>query len=152
MMLKTFYLHGFVKWTKFTITICSLISFLTLQLNEFSQSEIKQNYLQFKKWTEIIFSSKNELQLLIRKKWVYSVCLGALHSPPQFSIQIRYLFCSAWFSFLLEFTTQEKKANQELYLNEAVLQRCNLPFLSLGTFEKKLKKLWILSKIWKWRI
>ena len=49
-------------------------------------------------------------------------------SPLQSPVQIRYLFSSAWFSFLLEFAMQEKKANQQLYLNLAVLQRCNIRF------------------------
>ena len=53
--------------------------------------------------------------------------LGVLYSPLQSAVQIKYLFSSAWFSFLLKFATQEKKANQQLHLNEAVLQRCNIP-------------------------
>ena len=40
---------------------------------------------------------------------MYSVCLGVLCSPPQSAVQIKYLFSSAWLSFLQEFTTQEKK-------------------------------------------
>ena len=40
------------------LTICPFISFLSLQLNEFPQSEIKQNYLQFKTFITAIADKK----------------------------------------------------------------------------------------------
>ena len=44
------------------------------------------------------------------------MCLGVLRSPPQSDAEMKYLFSSAWLSFLQEFTTQ-KKAYQQIYLN-----------------------------------
>ena len=40
------------------LTVCPFISFLSLQLNEFPQSEIKQNYLQFKTFITAIADKK----------------------------------------------------------------------------------------------
>ena len=57
MMLKMFYLYGFVRWTNYiwwaidNNYICSFISFLSLQLNEFLQPEIKQTLSSFQKIT-----------------------------------------------------------------------------------------------------
>ena len=47
---------------------------------------------------------------------------------------------------------REKKANQQLYVNWVVLERCNLTFLVSRTFETIFRKLSILPKIWKWRL
>ena len=70
MILKIFYLYGFVRWTKciwwlYNLTICSFINFLSLQLNDILQSEIKQNYLQFKKITFITAIADNKIMCII---------------------------------------------------------------------------------------
>ena len=50
-----------------------------------------------------------------KKNKVYSVCLGVLRAPFQSAVQIKYLFSSAWLSFLQEFTTQEKSLSTIIF-------------------------------------
>ena len=93
------------------ITTCSFINFLSLELNEFLKSEIKQKLSPLQKITCITGIS--------HKKIINVFCVpGGIVRPTyyQSTVQIKYLVLSAWLSFLLEFTKQEKKTNQQLYL------------------------------------
>ena len=113
MMLKMFYLYGFVWWTKRIWWTIENNYLLVYKLFEFAVWWI----LTIRNKAEIIFSSKNHLHYCNCwwKNKVYPVCLGVLCPPPQSSVQIKYLFSSAWLSFLQEFTTQEKSLSTIIF-------------------------------------
>ena len=87
---------------------------------------------------------------------VFSVS-GILYSPPKPAVQITphlsLLFKSNSFFrlalFFLETTAEQKKAKQQLCLDQSVFQRCNLPLILSRTFETDFRKVSVLSKIWK---
>ena len=87
------------------ITICSFISFLRLQLNEFPQSEIKQKLSSVQKVICIT--------AIADKKTISAFLVSAsVVLPTSVCCSIKCLVSSGWLSFLLEFTMQEKKVNQ----------------------------------------
>ena len=75
-----------------------------------------------------------------------------------YSVHLRY--CATHLSLLLKLNSflslvlfslgthkqKRKKANQQLYINQVVLQRCNLPYLLSSTFETLFTNISILSK------
>ena len=87
------------------IIICWFISFLSLQLNEFLQSEIKQKLSSVQKITCITAIADNKIISVVYVSWV--PC-----SPPQikFFLQLGTIF--SWNS-----QQKRKKANQQLYVN-----------------------------------
>ena len=122
MMLKMFYLCGFVRWTKCIWWAIENNYLLVCKHFEFVIEWIPA----IRNKAEVILSSKNHLHTAIADN------LGSIFSwNPQ---------------------RKREKANRQLYENQTVLQRCNLPFLLSRTFETIFRKLSILSKIWKWRI
>ena len=122
------------------ITICSFISFLSLQSNKLlQQSEIKQKLSSVQKMNCITG---------IANKKVISVFYvsGVLCSSLQSAIQAKYFL---QFDSIFPWNPQRrrKKTNWQLYVILAVLQRFHPPFLLSRTFETFFRKLSILSKI-----
>ena len=78
--------------------ICSFISFLSLQLNEFLQSEIEQKLSSIQKFTCVTAIANKKITR------VFSVS-GLLYSLPQSAVEIKVSL--AWLYFLLESTTED---------------------------------------------
>ena len=113
------------------IIICSFISFLSLQFSEFLQSEITQNYLQFKKWLSL-------LQLLIRKNKPH---LSLLFKSNSF-------FSLALFSPGIHNEREHKLTNNYMWIKRFFKDVIYL-FCCQRHCETFFRKLSILSKIWK---
>ena len=94
------------------IVSCLLISFFSLQLNEFLQSEIQQTLTSIQKVTCITGIADKKIII-----WGIISLSGVLCSPLQFAVQIKQ-FLQFCLYFLLESSTEEgNKANQELHVN-----------------------------------
>ena len=68
--------------------------------------------LAFEFAVEWIRAIRNKAELTAIQKITFITAIA-----DKSTVQIKYLFSSAWLSFLLEWTTQQIKANQQLYLN-----------------------------------
>ena len=109
MMLKMFYLCGFVRWTKciwwaIENSICSFISFWVCC------------WMNFKKWlfkNKITNSSIQKITCITAiadTKMISMFCVPeVLHFLPKSAVQIK-IVSSAWLYFLLESTTEEKES------------------------------------------
>ena len=91
------------------ITICSFISFLSLQLNEYLQPEIKQKPSSVQKITCVT--------AIANKRTISVFCVsGVLCSLPQSAVQIKQ-FPHLVSIFSWNQKPKRKKANQQLYVN-----------------------------------
>ena len=108
MMLRMFFfLYRFVRWTK--CIWWAIESFLSLQMNEFLQSEIKQKLFPVLKFSWIA--------AVADKKILVVFCVSAVLCSPCISLLFKLKSSSAWFYFLLGSTVEEKKRLTNSFVN-----------------------------------
>ena len=108
MMLRMFFfLYRFVRWTK--CIWWAIESFLSLQMNEFLQSEIKQKLFPVLKFSWI--------PAVADKKILVVFCVSAVLCSPCISLLFKLKSSSAWFYFLLGSTVEEKKRLTNSFVN-----------------------------------